>query len=142
MIKNILYNKFLGSLIKKGNKIKAKKTLNFALKLASKKSGYSYSFLLLNAFSKLNTFVESKTVNFRRRIFIVPFGIDLQRRSYLIVKWVLKAALQDKRKVPFYIKISEEILSLLNDSTSKSLKMKQLNNSQAILNKSNFHYRW
>jgi len=142
MIKNILYNKLLGLLIKKGNKIKAKKILNFALSLASKKSGYSYSFLLLNIFSKLNTFVESKTVHFKRRIFIVPFPISLKRRSYLTVKWLLEAALQNNKKIPIYVKISEEILSLLKCSTSKAFKMKQLNDSQSILNKSNIHYRW
>ena len=142
MIKNILYNKFLGLLIKKGNKIKAKKILNSALNLASKKSGYSYSFLLLNIFSKLNIIVESKTVNFKRRTFIVPFPISLKRRSYLGIKWLLEAALQNKKRIPIHIKISEEIISLLDCSTSKAFKIKQLNNYQSISNRSNIHYRW
>jgi len=141
--KNDLYNKFLGFLIKKGKKNIAMKMLNSVFFDLSKKTGKSSCFLLFKIFKKLNVFVESKTLRIRRRIYTVPFSLTLKRRFYLIIKWLIDSAKTNKRKISFSKKISAEIfLVLKNSSLSKSLKLKALNNKNALKNRSNIHYRW
>jgi len=116
-----LHTKLLGFLIKKGNKAKAQKILNITFLTLSKRTNCSTSFLLYKLFYKLNVFVEAKIIRFRRRTNIVPFSIQLKRRSYLIV---------------------EEILSVFKGTSSNSLRLRFINNSQVLANRSNMHYRW
>jgi len=137
-----LYNKLLGFLIKKGNKIKAKKIIDSAFLEVSKKTGHSLSFLLFKLFFKLNIFVESKTIRVKRSSFIVPFSINLKRRSYLIIKWFMKIIVENKKKISISDKISEEIFLILKTPSSKVLKLRALNNMQALSNRSNIHFRW
>jgi ribosomal protein S7 len=142
LFKKNLYSNLLGFFIKKGKKLKSKKILDNAFFLVSKKTGFSFSYILFTIFLKLNIFVEAKKVKIKRRSHIVPFSISLKRRSYLVTKWLMQSILQNTYKKPTSLKLSEEILNLLIEKTSKSLKMKTLNNSQALLNRSNIHYRW
>jgi len=93
-------------------------------------------------FSRLSVFVESKTIKVRKKSYIVPFTVSLKRRSYLISKWLMKAVSQNTSKQPTYAKIKSEILFLLKKSQSKAFKLKQLNNKQVLLNRSNAHFRW
>jgi ribosomal protein S7 len=137
-----LYNKLLGFLIKKGNKIKAKKIIDDAFLEVSKKTGHSLSFLLFKLFFKLNIFVESKTIRVKRSSFIVPFSINLKRRSYLIIKWFMKIIVENKKKISISQKIAEEIFLILKTPSSKVLKLRSLNNMQALSNRSNIHFRW
>ena len=137
-----LYNKLLGFLIKKGNKIKAKKIIDSAFLEVSKKTGHSLSFLLFKLFCKLNIFVESKTIRVKRSSFIVPFSISLKRRSYLIIKWFMKIIIENKKKISISQKIAEEIFLILKTPSSKVLKLRALNNMQALSNRSNIHFRW
>jgi len=141
-LKTNLYNKLLGFLIKKGNKLKAKKIIDTAFLQVSKKTGHSLSFLLFKLFYKLNIFVESKTIRVKRSSFIVPFSINLKRRSYLIIKWFMKVVLENKKKTSISKKIAEEIFLILKTPSSKVLKLRTLNNTQALANRSNIHFRW
>ena len=137
-----LYNKLLGFLIKKGKKNKAKFIIDKAFFLVSKKTGFSMSFLLLKLFSKLNVFVEAKTVRIRRRSHIVPFSIGLKRRSYLIIKWLIKSVSENNEKISMVKKIAKEIFLLIKTKNAKSLRFRNLNNALALANRSNIHYRW
>ena len=137
-----LYNKFLGFIIKKGNKIGAKSVLNNAFLAVSKKTGLPLHVILLKLFLKLNSFVEVKRVRVQRSSHLVPFSIRLKRRSYLIIKWLMQAVKEDTRKVSMAEKLFFEIFSTLKSSPSKSVKIRNLNISQALLNRSNIHYRW
>lgn len=141
-LKKNLYLNLLGFFIKKGKKLKSKKILDNVFLLLSKKTGFSFSYILFSIFLKLNIFVEAKKVRIKRRSYIVPFSISLKRRSYLITKWLMQSILQNKSKISTDKKLYQEILELLTEKTSKSLKMKALNNSQALDNRSNIHYRW
>ena len=141
-LKNSLYHKFLGFLIKKGNKIKAKRILDTAFLQLSKRTGHSFSFLLFKLFSKLNIFVESKTIKNKRRSYQVPFSIDLDRRAYLTIKWLMKVTLENKKQVAIADKIAEEIYLILKTSSSKVLKLRSINTAQALANRSNIHFRW
>jgi ribosomal protein S7 len=137
-----LYKKLLGVLIKKGNLIQAKLILDKTFLIVFKKTGFSKQSILLKLFVSLNTFVEVKKVKLKRRFFLIPFSINLKRRSYLIIGWLIKAVKEDATKKPFAVKLSNEILNLIGGALTRSKKLKKLNTSQAISNRSNIHYRW
>lgn len=142
ILKQSLYHKFLGFLIKKGNKIKAKKILDTAFLQLAKRTGHSFSFLLFKLFAKLNTFVESKTIKNKRRAYQVPFIITLDRRAYLAIKWLMKVVLENKNQIPIADKIADEIYLILKTSSSRVLKLRSINTAQALANRSNIHFRW
>jgi len=137
-----LYKKFLGFLIKKGNKTVAKNILDRTFFMVSKVTGLSMHVLMLKLFLSLNSFVEVKKVRVGRRSLLVPFSITLKRRSYLIVKWLMQAIKEDNKKTPLSARLADEIVSVLSGSLSKSKKLRNLNISQAMANRSNIHYRW
>lgn len=140
--KNI-YLKFIGFLTKSGKQESAKKILEEALKLVSTQTKMSKKRILLSLFLKLNSFVEVRQVRIKRRTHTVPFSITIDRRQYLVVKWIMLATLQNKKQVSFSTKLSQEILATIkNTSASKALKYKTQNNFQAFSNRSNIHFRW
>lgn len=142
MKKKSLYSHFLGFLIKKGKKNKAKNILNKAFKDVSIKLNKPMFVLLTTVFLKLNCFVEVRQIRMRRAIHFIPFLANFKRRTYLTIKWLFKTVLEDKRQISFEKKIVSELTSLINDSTSKSLNLKKKNLIQALQNKSNLHFRW
>lgn len=137
-----LYDKFMGFLIKKGKKTIAKKILEDAFSLLSKRLKTAKNIIFLRVFLKLNTFVEIKKVQIRKRSFFVPFSITLKRRSYLVIKWLLQSVKEKKDKVSISQKLAEEIFEVLTKTKSKTSTLKKLNNNQAFLNRSNSHFRW
>ncbi len=140
--KKTLYYKFLGHLIKKGNKNIAKNILDNSLFLTYRKLNYSYYLLLLKIFKKLNFFVEARKIKHRRRTFLVPFSIKLNRRIYLVVKWILDSSYENKNRIPLFKKISSELISILIKKDSKSKLKKEINIKNIIKNRANAHYRW
>ena len=136
------YNTFLGFLIKKGSTYKAKKVLDTTFLSVTQKIKHSKRTALIKLFCRLNSFVEVKKVRVRRRFVLVPFPINLKRRSYLIVKWIMQAVEKDKKKSSFSKKIAKEIVSVLKNTFSKTKKLRRLNFSQALANRSNIHFRW
>jgi len=137
-----LYSKLLGALTKKGKKTKAKKILNQTFLLISKKKKISIYKILLKIFFQLNTFVEVKKILVKRGSHIVPFSINFKRRLYLIVKWLMQSIKLDQRQVSLSIKLTTEIIKLIEKKTSFAYKAKESNIAQALLNRSNAHYRW
>ena len=107
-----------------------------------KKTGLSLSRILLKLFLKLNSFVEVKRIRVRRSSHLVPFSIRLKRRYYLTIKWLLQAVKEDTRKVPMSEKLFLEIDNTIKKAPSRSVKLRNLNVSQALANRSNIHYRW
>ena len=136
------YSKFLGFLLKKGNRLKAKKILDKAFLLVTKKTNYSKHLCLAMLFNILNSFVEVKKVRVRRRFVLVPFPINFGRRSYLIVKWIMQIVEKDTKKSSSSKKLAQEIISILKSTFSKTKKLRRLNFSQALTNRSNIHFRW
>ena len=138
-----IYNKLVGFLIKKGKKTKAKKILNKVFLFLSKKTKKSSLFILFKFFFNLNIYVEAKILKIRKSKFVVPFVIGFKRRIFLVLKWLIKCVLENKKKEPIHMKIIEEILGVLyKKKTSKLLKFKESNNLSCIKNRSNLHYRW
>jgi hypothetical protein len=54
----------------------------------------------------------------------------------------MQAVKEDTRKVSMAEKLFFEISNTLKKSPSKSVKIRNLNISQALSNRSNIHYRW
>ena len=137
-----LYNKFVGFITKKGKKPKAKIILDLALFNVIQKLKIPLNKLLLKIFLKLNSYIEIKTIRIRKKIHFVPFPTNYKRRLYLVIKWIISATFEDKRKLKFSKKLSSEIYNLIKNKSSKSLKFKQNNFSKALVNRSNLHFRW
>lgn len=136
------YQIFLGLLIKNGQKVKAKKILDTAFFVVSKKTNLPTNSILLKIVLYLNSFVEIKKIKSKRSIHFVPFPINTKRKFYLIARWVINSINEDKRRVDFATKLAEEILTIVLKKQSKSLSKKNLNFKQSIQNKSNIHFRW
>jgi ribosomal protein S7 len=137
-----LYLRIIGFLIKKGSRVKAEKIVNDSFFTVSKRTGLSFSKISSLLSEKLGSFVEVKKVRIRRGSHTVPFSVSSKRRAYLIVKWLMQAVFEDKRKIPLSQKLSFEIEQTVSRSPSKSVKLKNLNLSQSLSNRSNVHFRW
>ena len=137
-----LYDKFWGFLVKKGNKSKAKKILDYAFLEVNRKTNYSREESLVKLFVKLNSFVEVRKVRIRRKFVLVPFPIRLRRRSYLVVKWVMQSVRSGNKKSSLSKKLTQELLNIITKLKSKSRSLRKSNFSKALANKSNTHYRW
>lgn len=137
-----IYTKFLGSLIKKGNKIAAKNVLDNSFIQISKTNKYPAHLVLRKVFSKLNCYLEIKKIKIRKKIHFVPFPLTSARQDFLKIKWILDSAKQDSRKVNFSEKISTEISKIFLNKKSNTLLKKKYINKTALSNKSNIHYRW
>jgi ribosomal protein S7 len=141
--KKNIYTILLNSFFKNGKKQLFKKLIDNLFLNLSKNYKISSSNLLRYIFKSLYSLVEIKKVKIHRRVHMVPFSIKKNRRYYLIIKWLKKSLLEDKRHVSFHEKLKVEIIKILfNKKLSKALQFKSLNSSQAFLNRSNIHYRW
>jgi len=94
-----LYKKFLGFLIKEGNKTGAKYILDKTFIIVSKSTGKPAHVSMLKLFLILNSFVEVKKVRIGRRSLLVPFSVNLKRRAYLIVKWLMQSIKENKKNL-------------------------------------------
>jgi small subunit ribosomal protein S7 len=137
-----LYNKFVGFITKNGKKPKAKVIFDSALFNVTQKLKIPLNRLLLKIFLKLNSYIEIKTIKIRKKVHFVPFPTTYKRRIYLVIKWIINATLEDKRKLNFSEKLSLEIFNLIKNKSSKSLKIKKNNFAKALINRSNLHFRW
>ena len=137
-----LYRKIFCFFVKKGKKIKVLKILNIVFTKLCYVTKKPIHYLLTKLFVTLNVFVETKTIKSRRNVHIVPFPSNLKRRMYLILKWMSFILLKNSNKVSFSSKLLTEILFILKKKKSEVLKLKILNNSKALANRSNIHYRW
>lgn len=141
------YEKFVGCLTKKGNKVAAQRILKLALlKISAKKKVPSYS-LLPKIFKKLENFVEVKKVTWgqgkKQRINLIPFPLKPKRQNFLKMKWIIDAAKEDKRKLPFSEKLATEVWNLLYDKKKSKAIAKKKEVRQLVLdNRSNSHFRW
>jgi len=137
-----LYNKIINFFTKKGNKVKATNLVNSAFDKVYKSTGLSFNEILTKLYLKLNSFVEIKKIKVRRGSHLVPFPISHKRSTYLMIKWLLQAIKDDKRKVPVSDKLFLEINQTISSSSSKSLDIKNSNITQVLANRSNIHFRW
>ncbi|HNF30082.1 MAG TPA: hypothetical protein PLY81_07370 [Chitinophagaceae bacterium] len=138
-----LYNIFVGYLTKKGNKIKAKKILDVALLTVARKFNLSIRSLLIKVLKRVGCVVELKTIRMRKNTHIVPFAINQTRKYYLTVRRIMEAVAQDTTNRPITDKLVDELTSILILSkSSRSLKKSKTDLKDAVVHRSNIHFRW
>lgn len=140
--KRNFYETFLGLIIKNGQKVQAKRILDTAFFIVSKQTKLSTNSIMLKIILYLNSFVEIKKIKSKRSTHFVPFPLSTKRKFYLISKWVIDSVGDDKRRLDFATKLADEILTVVRNKSSKSLRKKNLNFKLSIQNKSNIHFRW
>jgi len=139
------YSRVLNSFIKQGKKSPVKKSFDECFFTLSKKFRKPLYLILKTIFLLLNNFVETKTLRIKRGRHIVPFPTVMNRRIYLVIKWLTIALKSKKRKSSFANSLKNELFNLfLNKrrSSSKIMKLKQENILRSLSNRSNVHYRW
>ena len=136
------YNKFLGSLIKNGNKPAAKRILDKSLEIVSERTRISPSFVLRKIFPKLHCYLEIKKIKIRKNIHIVPFPLTSKRQNFLKIKWILDYVKKNNRRVDMSQKLATEFINIIKNKKAKILLTKNSINREAVANKSNLHYRW
>ncbi len=143
MSQKTLYTNLLGSLVKKGKKIKANSLLKTALETVSSNLNIKPSLVIYNLSKKLSYLVELKKVKIRKNTHIVPFPVTVSRRRFLFSKELLSSfdAKLIKKKVSTSEKLSEQILSFL-DKRGANFNKKEEYLKQVVANRSNAHYRW
>ena len=138
-----LYNKLIGTLLRKGYKEKSISFFSHVFYNLSHKIKVSFSFLVWGLFKRLKVRVEARKVKIKGRNFFVPFKISFNRQLCLIAKWIVKALYENNKKVLITDKLIEELLyAFKNNSNSKILRYRESNYKLALLNRSNLHYRW
>jgi len=142
-LKQTLYTKLVKFLIRSGKKKKAKTILDKAFLEIAVKTKHSLIFILLKVFLNLNPFVEARTFKIKKRTFVVPFSLTMDRRIYLIAKWLIKAISLNPKKQSFSKKLYTEVLLVLKKHpSSQAIKLKKANIKKANTNRSNIHFRW
>jgi ribosomal protein S7 len=136
------YKKILGLVLKKGKKSLFNLILNKSFNFLQRTLKLSFSYLLNTLYIALSTFVESKTIKIKRRLYTIPFPISINRRIYLIGKWLLLSIAANKKKISFSKKLIEEIMLIVQNQTSKALIFKKDNILKSLSNRSNAHFRW
>ncbi len=139
---NSLHSVFLGYLLKKGKKVKANKILENTFVEVYKKTNLPLNYIFKKVLSKIGNVIELKTIKVRKNTYIVPFSIKSNRRNYVVVKKIMSTINEDKSKMPFHLKLSNEIINILADKPSKTLAKNKEAVKQSITNRSNIHYRW
>ncbi len=137
-----LYNIFLGYLIKKGNKIQAKRIIDSTFLSLSQKLNLPLNIILRKILKKMGNSIEIKTIKMRKNTHVIPFAINHNRKNYLLVKKIMDTVREDTSNRPINEKLTDELTSILTDKSSKSLQKNKAALKQAILNRSNIHFRW
>ncbi len=137
-----LYNIFLGYLIKKGNKIQAKRIIDSTFLSLSQKLNLPLNIILRKILKKMGNSIEIKTIKMRKNTHVIPFAINHNRKNYLLVKKIMDSVREDSSNRPISDKLTDELTSILTDKSSKSLQKNKAALKQAVLNRSNIHFRW
>lgn len=139
---NNIEKNLVGGLTKKGKKVLAKKILINVFTKVALKTKKPFPVIIKAIIEKLGLLLEVKTVKMRRNSHIVPSPAGANRRNYLIVKKLLSAVGLDQTNRSIVDKLSDEIFAILRARSSKSLSQRNAVVKQAIINRSNTHYRW
>lgn len=138
-----LYNVFIGYLTKKGNKLHAKNILDAVFFELARKFNLPLSVILRKILRKMGSNIEIKTIKMKKNTHVVPFAINQNRRNYLLVKKIMDAVKEDTTNRPIINKLTDELTGiLLSARSNKSLQKNKLALKQAVLNRSNTHFRW
>ncbi len=143
LVQKSFYNLFLGYLVKKGNKIHAKRIIDSSFLELVKRFKQPLHLLLRRVLRRMGNLLEIKTVKKRKGTLVIPFAVGYKRRNYLLVKRIMDSIKEDNSKKSFKDKLVDELAGIiLKDKYSKSIQKNKTITKQAILNRANTHFRW
>jgi len=131
-------------LIKKGNKIATIKLFSqVCADLLRTFSGLPLSYLFSLLFLRLHTYVEIRRITYRRRVHFIPVPVKQSRKLYIIFKWLVSALNTVHTKKSYGVKLYSEIFSvIINNPSSRVIKLKEENEIKARNYRSKIHFRW
>jgi len=139
---NSFFQVFFKFFLKNGDNAKASANFKKLFSLLFAQTNLGCYTILNKIYRVLYINFEVRKIKKYRSSYLVPVPTKKKRRCFLIVKWLFDAAYQDKRLVPFYNKLSLEILKYLENKESEGKKKKFFTLKLALLNRANSHYRW
>jgi small subunit ribosomal protein S7 len=150
---NKLYDRLVGLIIKDGKKLKAQKIVDTAFFKMQKQTNLHTNTALSQLITKLQLFVETRSIRVRRTFHLVPLPVNEKRKFYLIGKILLFAISQsEKKRISTSEKLQLELLNTLIKKPKKknetdillsaSLLKKQADIKAALANRANSHFRW
>lgn len=142
ILANNLYFSLIGLLIKNGKKTKAQKVVNNSLLNCAKTTNLSIPAILNLIFKKILVFTEIKTIKQRKKTTIIPKMLSGNRRLHVSTRLLLASVNDNSSRKSVEKKLTDELLSLIKGTKSKTYLKKVENEKIALKNKSNAHYRW
>ena len=137
-----IYTKFVGCFTKNGQKIRAYKSVVRSIKDACQKANFKTIFGMRVIVAKLATFVDVRRIKNRAGSFPVPVPVGTNRRNYLVAKQISSVIYSDKTKISFEKKLNQELINILLSKDSKVIENRNKMLKEAVIYKSNQHYRW
>jgi ribosomal protein S7 len=136
-----VYFNLLGSLIKKGQKIKAQSILRNSFINVSDSLNLSISKIFNKIGKKAGNLLELRKIKIRRNVHLVPFPTTINRRRFLLSKQLVSGVKINKKKINTSKKLAEQLISFLI-KRGYNYNKKKLLIKQIVTNRSNIHYRW
>lgn len=139
-----LYKQLIARMLKKGNKVFARRFLSQALAKAVRSSDVPISGLLAELYEKLRSGVQVRILARGKKEFIVPSPANFKKRVFIMSDWLITAAIEEKKRHGnLGSRLGREMKTIL-DNYSKSVAMRYKINiaDQAVKNLSNKHFRW
>lgn len=136
------YKTFLGILTKEGKKYKSKKILDESLVNVNLKTGKKISDILIKIIQSSTILVEARRRRVGRQFYIVPFPVKSWRRRFLSIKNLVTSVENDRNRIPFSQKLSNEITNIAMGRETKTVLENRKKIRQIIVNRSNSHFRW
>jgi small subunit ribosomal protein S7 len=138
----LLYKKLIGIITKNGKKAIATKLLNNTFINLKNDLKFSTNFILLKILNRLKVSIETKKIKIKRSSHLLPLPIKQKRKVFLISKWLILGAKNQKSKKGFDSKLKLELHDLICSKESFSYKYKKYNIFKSLQNRANTHFRW
>lgn len=136
-----LYEVLKKFFIKKGKLANTKLSLDAMLTPNKKLNVVSRIKTKLLVFNRLNIKAELRKYSARKRVFFVPFLINIPRQLFLSAKMLYTASLAHALPQPFSKRLLGEVQQM-QQNAGKSIDLKLKSNEQCYQNRGNAHFRW
>lgn len=134
----LIKNCFIGSLIQRGNKIRAQRIFTKILKIIRQQINVHPLKLINHVLTLIKPTVNLVIRKRGPHSFKIPTLITRERAFRMAIHWLLKAAKNNSGNVSFAIKVANEVFSILENKPSSLVLYKSELNKTIILSRSNF----
>ncbi|MEO0084387.1 MAG: 30S ribosomal protein S7 [candidate division WOR-3 bacterium] len=137
---NIILEKFINHVMRRGKKSIARKIVYSALELAEKQTKKQPMQLFAQALKNASPSLEVKTRRIGGANYQVPTQVRNERKKFLAMKWILEGARQRKGK-SMIEKLAAEIIDAAQNQ-GNAIKRKEMMHRQAEANKAFAYLAW